>query len=251
MREQLETSNDSLESSNTHIAILEAQLKEQKVATEKASKNSEMVQIKYDKVQTEYDAIKIEYDDVKEKYIAQTRLFKLKVDETNQLHVELTKVIKAKEVTDRKIGGLERAKYLLEAEKEKMKGNVGIMERECVLSKRQTEIDSKQIDSLTKEKEILHKNLLRIQGAIEQHAKLIKIQEQSKRKLEGDVRNLHHELVAQKKIGFRLEKEKIKAVEGTLDLTQQIEDSMDEMKLKQVGIFPPRMTANNQVDVLI
>lgn len=239
MREQLETTNDSLETSNKERGAFEAQLKEQKVATEKGTKNAEIIHIKYEKVQTEHDAIKKEFEDVTEKYIAQSRLYKLKTDETNHLYTEVNKAIKSKEVSDRKIGGLERAKYLLELEKDKMKGNVGIMERECVLSKRQTEQDTKQIDTLSKEKEILHKNLIRTQGAIDQHGKLIKIQEQSKRKLEGDVRNLHHELVAQKKICFRLEKEKIKAVEGTLDLTQQIEDSMDEMKLKQVGLILP------------
>lgn len=76
--------------------------------------------------------------------------------------------------------------------------------------------------------------MIRVQNVSEQHVKLIKIQEQSKRKMENDLNNMKNEVQQQKKEMHKMEKERNRAIEETMDLTQQVEDAMDEIKLKQV-----------------
>lgn len=66
------------------------------------------------------------------------------------------------------------------------------------------------------------------------YVKLIKIQEQSKKKLETEIEDLIGESQKQRKQIHYLEKERDRLVEEELDLTAKIEETMDDIKLKKV-----------------
>lgn len=156
------------------------------------------------------------------------------MDECNHLRSDTTKLTKLKDGLERKISSLERIKFSLEAEKEKFHSNSLLMEREILLGRKKAEQDAKEQESLKREIDIRSKNLMRVQGLVDEHSKLIRIQELGKRKLESSIRNYITELMEQRKFGKKLEKDKNKAVEESLDLAQKFEDATDEIKMKEV-----------------
>lgn len=127
-------------------------------------------------------------------------------------------------------------KATVEQEREKLRSTIHLLEREVSITKKQAENDQKHVNTLMKEKDVLHKNTVRLHGVIEEHLKLIKIQEQCKRKLEVNLHTLRGDINTQKMTVSKLEKDRNKAVHETLELTKQVEDAMDENKLKQVYI---------------
>lgn len=67
-------------------------------------------------------------------------------------------------------------------------------------------------------------------------SKLIKIQEQGKKKLESELDNFIIDTNKQTKQILTLERQKNSLAEEQLNLTKKIEDSMDDIKLKKVTI---------------
>lgn len=76
-----------------------------------------------------------------------------------------------------------------------------------------------------------------ISALAQDHLKLIRIQEQSKRKLESEIDEFKIENNKQKKqIGY-LERERDRLAEEELDLTNKIESLMDDIRYKKVRTF--------------
>lgn len=147
------------------------------------------------------------------------------------------KVTKQRDNFEKKYEQSEKTKFSIETERNKLRNQCDIIEREIQLCKKQELNDKRNTENLVREKDILHKNIIRIQNVAEQHLKLIKIQEQSKKKLENDLTNVRHDLSNVKKELNKMEKERNRAIEETMDLTQQVEDAMDDIKMKQQNIF--------------
>lgn len=68
------------------------------------------------------------------------------------------------------------------------------------------------------------------------HIKLIKIQEQARKKLEAEVETCVSAAGQQRKQIAWMEKERDRLVEEQLDLTSKIEDIMEDIRLKKVLI---------------
>lgn len=66
---------------------------------------------------------------------------------------------------------------------------------------------------------------------------MIKIQEQQKKKLENELDMFYLETNKQKKVISRLERERERLAEEHLDMTRQIEEAMEQIKLKKVSVL--------------
>lgn len=75
------------------------------------------------------------------------------------------------------------------------------------------------------------------------HLKLIRIQEQSRQKLELEIDDFKVETSKQKKQIVSLEHERDRLAEEQLDLTSKIDNLMYEIGLKKVLLFPLPMQA--------
>ena len=93
---------------------------------------------------------------------------------------------------------------------------------ELEASKKQAEADKKQIDGLVRERDLLHKEMLKAVSATTKQLSLVKLHEQSKKNLEQEIQNYKEEAQKQRKIIYQLEKERDRYINEASDLTQKV-----------------------------
>ena len=89
-------------------------------------------------------------------------------------------------------------------------------------SKKQAEADKKSIDGLVRERDLLHKEMLKAVSATTKQLSLVKLHEQSKKNLEQEISNYKEEAQKQRKIIYQLEKERDRYINEASDLTQKV-----------------------------
>lgn len=88
--------------------------------------------------------------------------------------------------------------------------------------KKQSEMDKKAIDELTRERDILNKSLTKAASSTIKQVNLVKLHEQSKKNLEQEITNYKEEAQKQRKIIYQLEKERDKYINEASELTQKV-----------------------------
>lgn len=82
---------------------------------------------------------------------------------------EVAKYSKSKEIVEARIKQVEEEKVEINLDREKLRQMIANMSREIDLMKRQTDNDKRSVEHLTREKEIMNKNIVRQQGKLIQH----------------------------------------------------------------------------------
>ncbi|CAG9834082.1 unnamed protein product [Diabrotica balteata] len=118
-----------------------------------------------------------------------------------------------------------------------LRQRIGIFEKEIEDFKKYIDEDKRTIETLGKEKDILNKTIQRQQVVQKDHQKLIHIQEQSKKKLELELDLFFIESGKHKKLITQLERERDRLAEEQLDLTNTIQDQLEDIRQKKVFIF--------------
>ena len=88
--------------------------------------------------------------------------------------------------------------------------------------KKQAEQDKKTIDGLVRERDLLHKEMIKAVSATTKQLSLVKLHEQSKKNLEQEIQNYKEEAQKQRKIIYQLEKERDRYINEASDLTQKV-----------------------------
>lgn len=86
-----------------------------------------------------------------------------------RLKNEVAKYSKSKEIVEARIKQVEEEKVEINLDREKLRQMIANMSREIDLMKRQTDNDKRSVEHLTREKEIMNKNIVRQQGKSIQH----------------------------------------------------------------------------------
>ncbi|KAK9712724.1 CutC family [Popillia japonica] len=171
------------------------------------------------------------------KYSKSKEIVEARIKQVEEEKTEMAKYSKSKEIVEARIKQVEEEKTEMNIDREKLRQMIGNMSREIDLMKRQTDNDRRSLEHLTREKDIMNKNMVRQQAVSRDHVKLIKIQEQARRKLVSEIDT--HIIEGNKKIKqiCYLEKERDRLLEEQLNLTKKIEDYMDEAKLRKAEIY--------------
>ena len=93
---------------------------------------------------------------------------------------------------------------------------------ELEASKKQSESDKKQIDGLVRERDLLHKEMMKAVSATTKQLSLVKLHEQSKKSLDQEIQDYREEAQKQRKIIYQLEKERDRYINEASDLTQKV-----------------------------
>lgn len=197
-------------------------------------KDAEVNITKYSKLQDDYDSINYTLEKTKKQFSKIAMEYKLKEDEVSKLKADHDRVSKSRELSDKRITFLEEVRDNLKTDNDKIRQLVMQMEHEVDEAKKKAEEFKRQLEKFTRDKDIITKNMLRQQGVQRDQLKLIKVQQQAKRKLESEIYNYVIERGNTAKQIKYLEKERDRLVEDQLELTKKIEDYMDEFKLKKV-----------------
>uniref|UniRef100_A0A2R9ABU2 Cilia and flagella associated protein 58 n=1 Tax=Pan paniscus TaxID=9597 RepID=A0A2R9ABU2_PANPA len=217
-----------VQKSKEELQKLEQQLKEQKILNERAAKELEQFQMRNAKLQQENEQHSLVCEQLSQ--------------ENQQKALELKQSIHTceQEQIHKKLHHTEDQKAEVEQHKETLKNQIVGLEREVEASKKQAELDRKAMDELLRERDILNKNMLKAVNATQKQTDLVKLHEQAKRNLEGEIQNYKDEAQKQRKIIFHLEKERDRYINQASDLTQKVLMNMEDIKVRETQIFDYR-----------
>ncbi|XP_072513387.1 cilia- and flagella-associated protein 58 isoform X2 [Salminus brasiliensis] len=216
---------------------LEQQLREQKTVIERATKENEQLQARCTKLQQDNEQNILALEQFSYDQNQRISDLKMKEEELNQVKQENTKLSKMREATQRKLRLLEEQKLEAEQQRDTLKNQIIGLEKEMETAKKQTENYKKKTDELVREKDILHKNMIKAADATKKEQDLVKLQEQTKKTLDQEILTYRDEAQKQRKIIFQLEKERDRYINEASDLTHKVLLHMEDIKVQEMQIF--------------
>ncbi|KAF5307653.1 hypothetical protein FQR65_LT06708 [Abscondita terminalis] len=218
-------------------AKLDRQISDLKFVKEKLSDELETTTEKYKLIKEKHKELTDAHEETTNELTKATFQIRVKDEQGRIMEAEISKFGSLREKYDKKLIKLEYEKQKVVEERNKLDQNQLNIEKQMALYKKQTEADQRTINTMSKEKEMLNQNILKHQALLREHITLIKMQEQSKKKLTAEIEEHVEEISKQRKNLTSLEKERDRLVEEGLDLTQKIEDTLDEVKMKKGEIY--------------
>lgn len=234
---EIKTMASQIEKFKLDIGRLEQQLKEQRVLNERAIKDTDVLNQRYQKLQQDFENQLVAADQMAQENQSRVAELKQKEDEVTGLKTETGRLNKMRETIQRKLRNVEDNKSDIERERETLRSQITGLERELDAAKKQAETDKKAIEDLVRERDILNKNLLKAAGATQKQLHLVKLHEQSKKNLEQEIQNYKEEAQKQRKIIYQLEKERDRYINEASDLTQKVLQHMEDVKVREMQIF--------------
>ncbi|CAH2007025.1 unnamed protein product [Acanthoscelides obtectus] len=226
------------------IARSEQDAKETKYAYDKLSKEFEATALKFSRLQDDHNQTMFDLD--KSKKVIQDKMLDAKIigEEAIRLKLDVSKLSKTRELLEKKILAMNTEKDELNSDRTKLRQRIYMLEKEMDDFKKYIDEDKRHIEGMMKEKDVLTKSVQRMQVLQQDQNKLIFIQEQSKKKLEVELDLYFIENNKQKKAIGQLERERDKLAEDHIELTQTIEDNMEDIRQKKVMIFDLKKTTS-------
>jgi chromosome segregation ATPase len=223
----------------THIDIQksEQQSKENKIALDRALKESDILNTRYNNLLHDLDSQKLANDSLANDNALKVNDLKAREDEVNFLRADAAKLNRAKENIMKKLKQLEDSKNEAESDKELLRVNITSLEKEIEMSRKEQERDKKAIDELTRERDLLNKKLTGASRNTDKQSNLIKTHDQSIKHLEQEIANYKEEASKQRKLIFQLERERDRYISEASELTQRVLQHMEDVKIKEMQIF--------------
>ncbi|NWU92614.1 CFA58 protein, partial [Upupa epops] len=215
---------------------MEQHLQEQKIWNERAGEELEQVQMRNNKLMQESEQHTAMFEEVMQDIQRKTAELKARDEEVTQMHLEISKLNKLKDVLQHKLRVEEEREVDAEHERNTLKNQISALEEELEAAKKQAEIDKKAIDELVREKDILSKNLVKASSATQQQINLVKLHEQSKKNLEEEIHNYKNEAQKQTKVIYQLEKERDGFINEASELKQKVLQHMKDIEVRELQI---------------
>ncbi|KFP39182.1 Coiled-coil domain-containing protein 147, partial [Chlamydotis macqueenii] len=216
---------------------MEEDLKEQKILNEKLGKELEQFQMKNKKLMQESEQHNVMLEEVMQDIQQKTAELKAKENEVTQMHLEISKLNKVREVLQSKLRVAEEQKVDADHERNTLKNKISGLEKELEAAKKQAEIDKRAIDELMRERTMLNKNLVKATNATQKQINLLKLHEQTKKNLEEEIQNYKNEAQKQRKIIYQLEKERDGFINETNDLKQKVVQHLKDIEIQEMQIY--------------
>eukprot|EP00668_Euglena_longa_P014033 GGOE01017999.1.p1 GENE.GGOE01017999.1~~GGOE01017999.1.p1 ORF type:complete len:995 (-),score=407.71 GGOE01017999.1:300-3284(-) len=196
-----------IQNSMNAIMALDDQLLEQKEQTEMAIREYELINAKTQKYQQELEEEIQKNSQILADNQNLNAQMKLKDSEISQVRAEVTKQQKLRDAVLQRIGALEQSKDEVEAETVKLRRKLQEMEMENAGAQKACENDRKQIDDLTRERDLLNKNYLKAQGSTTKLSDWILIKQNQKRNLEQEIYGFDLHAQEQREMIYQMQRE--------------------------------------------
>ncbi|KAF9799432.1 hypothetical protein SFRURICE_003129, partial [Spodoptera frugiperda] len=159
------------------------------------------------------------------------------IDDSNKIRNEASKLLKQNLQQTKKYQLLEHSKVGVETDRERLRQQVTVMERDLMLGKKQAEADRRDIENLKREKDILTKNLQKIQNEALENLNMLDLQEQRRKQLEHELETNTAQIHKQRLMIRTFEKEKDRMLEETIALNEKIDEITEEVRLRTADIL--------------
>ncbi|KAJ3221633.1 hypothetical protein HK099_003289 [Clydaea vesicula] len=212
-------------------------LKEEKTRYEKFEKENDILSLKLTKMLQEYDEQVLTISSLVNENQNQNRNLKNMEEEVSKYKDELRNCTRVRDSLAKRIKVMEEAKEEAEFEKDALKGiNHGIL-HDLDLGKKELSAFHKNIEALKRERDIAQKNFVRATGATQKQLTVVKLAEQTKRNLEQEIMGYKDEASKMRKLIYVLEKERDRHINDSCKAEQNLNASIEEVKMKEMHIF--------------
>ncbi|XP_026707096.1 cilia- and flagella-associated protein 58 [Athene cunicularia] len=215
---------------------MEQHLKDQKILNEKAGKELEQLQMRNNKLMQESEQHRVMFKEVMQDIQQKTAELKTRDDEVTQMRLEISKLNKVRDVLQNKLSVAEEQKVNAGHERNTLKNQISGLERDLEAAKKQAEIDKRAVDELMRERDMLSKNLVKATSATQKQIGLVKLHEQSKKNLEGEIQGYKNEAQKQRNIIYQLEKERDCFINDNNELKQKVLQHLKDLEMREMQI---------------
>ena len=132
---------------------------------------------------------------------------------------------------------MEEARKGVDVQRDELKAETIEMEGEIEKERKEREAESKSIDELVRERDILNKNLVKMSGSTAQIADMLKINENTKRNLEVEISAYRYTSGQQATSIKRLQAEKARYAAESADAQSKFAQAVDEVKAREITVL--------------
>ncbi|XP_043272110.1 cilia- and flagella-associated protein 58-like [Venturia canescens] len=250
LEESLKTKDNQLqgtEASNksilNNVTKLENALREQKTANEKLQKEVTKLMVKRMNLQTELDAAHKKMEQTERSQKDNYKEFLSLSSEVKRTREENGRLKSERDATTKKILRNDSVRLKLETDVEQARVSLRNAELEVNNLRRQVDDEKKATSGVIREKDALAKTITGLKEKLRRAQHSLTAFEIGKRKTEAELEETMQEANELRNKVERIEKERDRLNQEVAELAQQVEDHLDDMKLKQseVSDYKKRM----------
>eukprot|EP01062_Namystynia_karyoxenos_P065943 TRINITY_DN59996_c0_g1_i1.p2 TRINITY_DN59996_c0_g1~~TRINITY_DN59996_c0_g1_i1.p2 ORF type:complete len:973 (+),score=544.19 TRINITY_DN59996_c0_g1_i1:90-3008(+) len=262
---QIKTNDQIVMAGQLAIQRLDEQLADQKAHTERAIKEYESINKKTQKFQHDLEQEIEKTSSIKAENSHLNAQLKQKEQEIAHQQHEIAKQTKLRDAALKRNRQLEAQRREIEEERNALRGEIQALEQDIASGRKASENDRKQIDDLTRERDILNKNYLKAQGGTQKQKDLLLIKENQRRNLEQEIKGYEKHAHKQRELIYHLQfeteqynkdaaealakyvkaLEEVKMLENKVDENQRAIQDSENRKKQQQGLFEQVLNERN------
>ncbi|XP_054287968.1 cilia- and flagella-associated protein 58-like [Macrosteles quadrilineatus] len=233
---QIVTLNEQIQELQMKMIHHQNANKELRVLNDKNGQTIEVMNQRLVKSQEDYQREVGLVEELRQTITVLNNQVKANEDEIAKLLSEVAKTSTIQEMFKKKISKIEGQKSELEEQKAKLVMSLQTLQRTIREEQNKGKDDKMLLESTIRERDIVNRNLLKVNALVSEKEQVIKLINQAKLYLEHDIDNTRLELSRQSQHIAALEKEKDRHVADAVVLTKKLEAAIDDTKLQQVAV---------------
>ncbi|KAJ3415562.1 hypothetical protein HDV05_004613 [Chytridiales sp. JEL 0842] len=237
---ELVRGNKEISSLKERLALVESILKEEKLKVDKELKEKEILLHRISRLQNDLDDKSLETTKLQTQAQQFTSDIKSWEEELDKYKEEYRGITRMKEMMQKKVKMLEEGKLAAEVERDTLKNINHSLTHEHETFKRELENAQKQLEHLTRERDIAQKNFVKATGATQKQMSAVKLADQTKRNLEHEIIGYKDEAAKMRKLIYALEKDRDRHINTASQVQFELDARDQELKMKEMLIFDSR-----------
>ncbi|KAJ3216581.1 hypothetical protein HDU67_009276 [Dinochytrium kinnereticum] len=222
------------------VSKLELLVKDEKTRLEREAKEKESISGKMQRLQTDFDEQMLVATRLQSENQDQTAEIKSWEEELSKYKEEYKSMARVKDSLQKRIKGLEDGKLEAEVERDNLRNINNSLMHEHDTLKKELDFMHKQLENLTRERDIAQKNFVKATGATQKQLNAVKLAEQTKRNLEQEIMGYKDEAAKMRKLIYSLEKDRDRHINEASKVTQELTSKEEDIKIKEMMIFDSR-----------
>eukprot|EP00842_Homolaphlyctis_polyrhiza_P005027 jgi/Hompol1/5525/HPOL_001291-RA len=216
-----------------HVSKLEMQLANERVRLEKFEKDREQLTTRLTRLQQDYDDQSVQVQRLLNENHEQGRDLKTWEEEISRLKENFKMITRAKDALTKKLKMVDEAKLGAEMERDSLRSNNSHLTHDIDVFNKELEQTKKQLEMASRERDIAQKNFVKATGATQKQFNVLKLAEQTQRKLEQEIQGYKDEAQKMRKA----KKDRDNKINEASRLDQIVMTKDEDMKMKDMIIF--------------
>ncbi|KAH9629898.1 hypothetical protein HF086_008189 [Spodoptera exigua] len=229
--------NDKLAKAEKSIERRDRQLSSLTTKLEAAHSEQEAATTRSAQLREQLETMNADLDRARTELSNTSKELKNAIDDNNKIRNEAAKLSKQLLQQSKRYQLLEHNKVGVETDRERLRQQVSVMERDLMINKKQAESDRRDIENLKREKDILNKNIQKIQNEALENLNMLDLQEQRRKQLEHELDVNTAQIQKQRLMIRTFEKDKDRMLEETIALNEKIDEITEEVRLRTADIL--------------